>query len=82
MKIIVTGCFGFIGFNFIKYIFKNYPNDFNVIGIDNLNNSCSMLNKEMFSDNNFTHIDYICRFFSRFNPRFYFNHIDAWSSRR
>ena len=57
MKIIVTGCFGFIGFNFIKYIFKNYPNDFDVTGIDNLNNSCSTLNKEMFTDKNFTHID-------------------------
>ena len=38
-------------------IFKNYPNDFDVTGIDNLNNSCSTLNKEMFSDKNFTHID-------------------------
>ena len=56
MKIIVTGCFLY-RFNFIKYIFKNYPNDFDVTGIDNLNNSCSTLNKEMFSDKNFNHID-------------------------
>ena len=57
MKIIVTGCFGFIGFNFIRYIFKNYPNDFDITGVDNLNNRCSILNKEIFNAKNFNHID-------------------------
>ena len=41
MKIIVTGCYGFIGFNFIRYIIKNFNSDFKIIGIDNLNNSYS-----------------------------------------
>ena len=36
MKILVTGAAGFIGFNFCDYLLKN--TNFNIIGIDNLNN--------------------------------------------
>ena len=38
MKILITGCAGFIGFNFSKYLLeKNYT----VVGIDNINDYCS-----------------------------------------
>ena len=33
MNILVTGCFGFIGYNFIKFL---EDNDLNFIGIDSL----------------------------------------------
>ena len=36
MNVLVTGCFGFIGYNFLIYLNKNFPNDFNLIGIDSL----------------------------------------------
>lgn len=44
MKFLITGCFGFIGYNFIKYIQKRYPEDINIIGIDSLESSCSVKN--------------------------------------
>ena len=34
MKILITGCCGFIGFNISKYLLDN---GFKIIGIDNLN---------------------------------------------
>ena len=44
MKIIVTGCFGFIGYNFINYIQENTKNDFYIYGIDSLESPCSQIN--------------------------------------
>ncbi len=51
MKILITGCFGFIGFNFLKKINEEYLNDFDVTGIDLLNNPYSKLNYEIFKGN-------------------------------
>ena len=34
MKILITGCAGFIGYHLSKYLIKNI----NVIGVDNINN--------------------------------------------
>ena len=34
MKVLVTGCAGFIGFNFSQYLLEK---DYNVVGIDNIN---------------------------------------------
>jgi len=48
MKIIVTGCFGFIGYNFINYLQKNYQNQFYIIGIDSLESNCSKINSNKF----------------------------------
>ena len=54
MKIIVTGCFGFIGYNFINYLQKNYENQFYIIGIDSLESNCSKINSDKFKAiNNF-----------------------------
>ena len=38
MKILVTGCFGFIGYNFINYLKKN---NIDHIGVDSLESSSS-----------------------------------------
>ena len=57
MKIIVTGCYGFIGFNFIRYIIKNFNSDFKIIGIDNLNNSYSKLNFNKYKSDEFTFLN-------------------------
>ena len=51
MNILITGCFGFIGFNFLKEISKNYKSDFNISGIDLLDNSYSNLNFELMESN-------------------------------
>ncbi len=53
MKILVTGCFGFIGFNFINYIFNNHKEEFKVIGIDNLTTNYSKINSKNFIHKNF-----------------------------
>ena len=55
MKLLVTGCFGFIGYNFINYINKNHFNDFEIVGIDSLNEKYSELNRKTFvgKNNNF-----------------------------
>ena len=58
MRVIVTGCFGFIGFNFIKSIQKNFPNDFEIIGIDNLNNKYSKINAQSYENSNFTFLEH------------------------
>ena len=50
MKIIVTGCYGFIGFNFLNYVLDNYPDDFFIAGIDSLENECSKENAKRFID--------------------------------
>ena len=39
MKILITGCAGFIGFNFSKYLLEK---KYSVIGIDNINNYYSI----------------------------------------
>ena len=44
MKILVTGCFGFIGYNFINSILKNNNGDFLLLGIDSLSSPYSRLN--------------------------------------
>ena len=44
MNIIVTGCFGFIGFNFLNHLRSKYNNEFYVVGIDSLNNPYSISN--------------------------------------
>ena len=58
MRIIITGCFGFIGFNFLNYILENYPKDFYIVGIDSLENKCSTENaKKLTEQNNFKFIE-------------------------
>tara|TARA_B100001989_G_C24550321_1_gene474026 strand:- start:2397 stop:3395 length:999 start_codon:yes stop_codon:yes gene_type:complete len=44
MKIIVTGCFGFIGYNFINYLQENTKDEFYIYGIDSLESPCSQIN--------------------------------------
>jgi dTDP-glucose 4,6-dehydratase len=44
LKILVTGCFGFIGYNFINSILKNNNGDFLLLGIDSLSSPYSRLN--------------------------------------
>ena len=44
MKILVTGCFGFIGYNFINSILKNNSGEFLLLGIDSLSSPYSRLN--------------------------------------
>lgn len=51
MNILITGCFGFIGFNFLKEISEKYKDDFNISGIDLLDNSYSNLNFELMKSN-------------------------------
>jgi dTDP-glucose 4,6-dehydratase len=52
MNVLVTGCFGFIGYNFIKLLTEEKNSNFNLIGIDLLNNPYSQLNKKTFLENN------------------------------
>ena len=51
MKILITGCFGFIGYNFLKKLNEEYLDDFDISGIDSLNNPYSKLNYEKFKGN-------------------------------
>tara|TARA_B100000427_G_scaffold59868_1_gene47140 strand:- start:55 stop:1053 length:999 start_codon:yes stop_codon:yes gene_type:complete len=44
MKILVTGCFGFIGYNFLNFILENNNGEFSILGVDSLNNPYSKLN--------------------------------------
>ena len=58
MRIIITGCYGFIGFNFLNYLVKNYPKDFYIVGIDSLENKCSKINAKKFTNqDNFNFIE-------------------------
>jgi dTDP-glucose 4,6-dehydratase len=52
MNVLVTGCFGFIGYNFIKLLTEEKNSNFKLIGIDLLNNPYSQLNKKTFLENN------------------------------
>lgn len=51
MKILITGCFGFIGFNFLNYISNNYPEDFQIIGLDKLKFPTSKINHKQYKGN-------------------------------
>ena len=53
MKVLITGCFGFIGFNFLKIVSKKFSNEFEIIGIDSLEGQLSKYNKENFQHENF-----------------------------
>lgn len=44
MNILITGCYGFIGFNFLNYVFNNLNDDIQVVGLDSLESSCSIKN--------------------------------------
>ena len=44
MNILVTGCFGFIGFNFVNKILEEHSADVKIVGIDSLQNNCSIKN--------------------------------------
>ena len=57
MKLIVTGCYGFIGFNFINYLKNKYKNEIKIIGIDNLNNYYSRKNFNIYNNFDFLKID-------------------------
>lgn len=46
MNYLITGCFGFIGFNFVKELL-NETNDVYVYGIDSLQNKCSIKNEQI-----------------------------------
>jgi len=53
MNVLITGCFGFIGYNFLKYLERNFNGEFNIVGIDSVITKTSKLNKIEFenSDN-------------------------------
>ena len=53
MKALITGCFGFIGFNFLKIISNKYSEDFQIIGVDSLEGPLSKFNNENFQHKNF-----------------------------
>ena len=57
MKVMLTGCFGFIGFNFLRSVQQNFPDDFEIVGIDNLNNKYSKINSSNYQNKNFTFIE-------------------------
>jgi len=48
MKLLVTGCFGFIGYNFIQ----NLDNNFMITGLDSLESNSSRTNKNLFKNKN------------------------------
>lgn len=50
MNVLVTGCFGFIGYNFLNYLTKNFSEDINITGIDSLITKTSKLNQIEYKD--------------------------------
>ena len=52
MNILITGCFGFIGFNFLNFLTNNHRDDFKVTGIDALKSQTSIINKNKFLKEN------------------------------
>ncbi len=50
MNVLVTGCFGFIGYNFLNYLTKNFSEDINITGIDSLITNTSKLNQIEYED--------------------------------
>ena len=58
MKLLITGCFGFIGFNFLNELFLSSSNDISVIGVDSLESVSSKKNSELLKNKkNFTFIE-------------------------
>ena len=47
MTFLITGCFGFIGFNFINKLLSSRKKEINIIGIDSLQNNCSVKNYKL-----------------------------------
>tara|TARA_A100001011_G_scaffold393184_1_gene482461 strand:+ start:868 stop:1863 length:996 start_codon:yes stop_codon:yes gene_type:complete len=47
MNFLVTGCFGFIGFNFINKLLDERNTEIKIFGIDSLQNDCSIKNHEL-----------------------------------
>ena len=52
MKILITGCFGFIGYNFLNTLTKTHKNEFKIYGLDSLENIYSKTNFHEFSKSN------------------------------
>ena len=57
MKILVTGCYGFIGYNFVKYLNQKYEKSIEIIGIDSLTNPFSNYNSKNEDSINFKQLD-------------------------
>ena len=57
MKVLITGCYGFIGYNFIKHLQAIYEDDILIYGIDKLTNSYSNFNSQVDDTINFFHAD-------------------------
>ena len=57
MKVLVTGCYGFIGYNFIQYLKEKYKTEIVIYGIDKLTNSYSTFNSKVDDSINFFHAD-------------------------
>jgi dTDP-glucose 4,6-dehydratase len=51
VNILITGCFGFIGFNFLNYISDNFSKEFKIIGIDALKFPTSKINSTKYTEN-------------------------------
>jgi dTDP-glucose 4,6-dehydratase len=47
VKVLITGCFGFIGFNFLTFLLNNYSKEFEIYCIDSLETTCSLNNKNI-----------------------------------
>ena len=47
MTFLITGCFGFIGFNFINKLLSSRKKEINIIGIYSIQNNCSVKNHEL-----------------------------------
>ena len=57
MKILVTGCFGFIGYNFVSFLKNKYGKDVKIYGIDSLTNNFSKINAKNTKDLEFFKAD-------------------------
>ena len=58
MNVLITGCFGFIGYNFLKYLERNFNGEFNIVGIDSVITKTSKLNKIEFENSDNAPISY------------------------
>ena len=47
MKLLITGCFGFIGFNFLNTLLEDSSNDISIVGIDSLESASAKKNFEL-----------------------------------
>ena len=57
MKVLVTGCYGFIGYNFISYLKKKYDNEILIYGIDKLTTPFSESNSKIENEIHFVKSD-------------------------